>query len=167
MNKMLIFHDEEGHPVFQVLVTNVKKYTRQNVIFGLVDSFIKKNVNNINLNDGKIYDSFSWAVFTISKTRSYKLKLNLTVDYNVLIKKLDIKRSKRESNSKTEKELFYIGIGWFKRKEIYNLLTTQNKIKYEEYDILTIDEDIYIRAYNEKCRTILFYNNYQKILKEV
>ncbi|WP_265328567.1 hypothetical protein [Clostridioides difficile] len=42
MNKILVFYDEEGYPVFQILVRNVKKYTRQNIIFKLVDSFIKK-----------------------------------------------------------------------------------------------------------------------------
>ncbi|HBG5808321.1 TPA: hypothetical protein KQJ50_003084 [Clostridioides difficile] len=167
MNKIIVFYDIEGHPVFQILVRNVKKYTRQNRIFKLVYSFIKKNINNINLNDGKIYDSSSWIIFTISKTGHYKLKLNLDIDYDILIKKLDIKKSKRESNSKTERELFYIGTGWCKRKEIYNLLTRQNQIGYEDYDTLTIDGDVYIRTYNEKCRTILLHSNYQKILKEI
>ncbi len=86
MNKIIVFYDIEGYPVFQILVRNVKKYTRQNRIFKLVDSFIKKNINNINLNDGKIYDSSSWIIFTISKTGHYKLKLNLDIDYDILIK---------------------------------------------------------------------------------
>ena len=60
MNKMVVFYDIEEHPVFQVLVRNVKKYTRQNIIFELVEDYIIDNRAEINLNDDEIYSSVRW-----------------------------------------------------------------------------------------------------------
>lgn len=100
MNKMLIFRDEEGHPVFQVLVRNVKKYTRQNAIFELVEDYIKNNIGEIDLRDEEIYSSVSWEVCTITDTKVYNLLFDLKLDYDSLI---DNKESNVDIEERNEK----------------------------------------------------------------
>ncbi|MCC0739898.1 hypothetical protein [Clostridioides sp. ZZV14-5902] len=85
MNKMLIFYDEEGYPVFQALVRNVKKYTRQNIIFELVEDYIKNNIDEIDLKSDEIYSSVSWKVWTISDAGIYNTLFDLKLDYDSLI----------------------------------------------------------------------------------
>ncbi|MDI0267312.1 hypothetical protein QIW52_15105 [Clostridioides difficile] len=77
MNRIVVFYDNEDHPVFQVLVRNVKKYTRQNIIFELVEDYIKNNIGEIDLKNEEIYSSVSWKVWTISDTGIYNTLFDL------------------------------------------------------------------------------------------
>ncbi|MCC0705153.1 hypothetical protein IC213_19020 [Clostridioides sp. ES-S-0049-02] len=85
MNRIVVFYDNEDHPVFQVLVRNVKKYTRKNIIVELVEDYIENNTGEIDLKDKGICDIVSWEVFTITDTKVYNLLFDLKLDYDSLI----------------------------------------------------------------------------------
>lgn len=85
MNRIVVFYDNEDHPVFQVLLRNVKKYTRKNILVELVEDYIENNIGEIDLKDKGICDIVSWEVFTITDTKVYNLLFDLKLDYDSLI----------------------------------------------------------------------------------
>ncbi len=85
MNRIVVFYDNEDHPVFQVLLRNVKKYTRKNILVELVEDYIENNTVELDLKDKGICDIVSWEVFTITDTKVYNLLFDLKLDYDSLI----------------------------------------------------------------------------------
>ncbi|MCC0684043.1 hypothetical protein [Clostridioides sp. ZZV14-6345] len=159
MNKIVVFYDIEGHPVFQVLVRNVKKYTRQNIIFELVEDYIKNNIGEIDLKDEEIYSSVSWKVWTISDAAIYNTLFDLRLDYNKLIES----EEENTDNKECVKELFCMGKGCKWMETV--LLLRQNKIDSSQYNILTINNYTYVKTWTEQCKKILLANNYSKVFK--